>query len=296
MKTDREKPVVVVRRPRVHRGGHHGGAWKVAYADFTTSMMSLFLVLWLMTQSPDVRAAVAGYFRDPMGRERYTGNSASQGGGTGADLARLQGNRTLMEMDRAHLRALGDRLRRDLEKTPEWARVKNQVEIELTHEGLRIQLLEDSAGTFFQTGSSRPSEGGAALIRFIGSELAALPNAVVVEGHTDSRPYPSQNGYTNWELSADRANAARRILDEGGLRPQQVRHIRGYADTQLRMASDPLAPSNRRVTILMLLASDSAVAEGASAAAETPVSPSAGAPGAGPGAAPAAGDAPRAGR
>jgi len=201
MKTDREKAVVIIRRPKVHRGGHHGGAWKVAFADFTTSMMSLFLVLWLMTQSPEVRAAIAGYFRDPMGRDRYVGNSAVQGGGTGNDLARLQGNRQPVELNRNELRQLGDRIRKDLERSQEWEQLRSHVEVELTGEGLRIQLLEDSAGTFFQTGSARPSARGADLMRFLGSELAALPNAVVVEGHTDSRPYPSNNGYTNWELS-----------------------------------------------------------------------------------------------
>ena len=260
MKTDREKPVIIVRRPRIHRGGHHGGAWKVAYADFTTSMMSLFLVLWLMTTSPDVRAAVAGYFRDPMGREKYAGSSATPGGGTGLDLARLQGNRQVLELNRNELRQLGDRIRSDLEKTSDWSRLKSQIEIELTQEGLRIQLLEDSAGTFFETGSAKPSERGVALIRFLGSELAVQPNAIVVEGHTDARPYPSTDGYTNWELSADRANAARRILDEGGVKAGQVRQVRGYADTKIRVRSDPLAPSNRRVTILMLLSADSTFA------------------------------------
>jgi len=261
VKTDREKPVIIVRRPRIHRDGHHGGAWKVAFADFTTSMMSLFLVLWLMTASPQVRAAIAGYFRDPMGREHYAGNSATQGGGgTGLDLARLQGNRQALELNRNELRQLGDRIRLDLEKTSEWSRLKSQIDVELTQEGLRIQLLEDSAGTFFETGSAKPSERGVALIRFLGSELAVLPNAIVVEGHTDARPYPSSDGYTNWELSADRANAARRILDEGGLKTGQVRQVRGYADTQIRVPGDPLAPSNRRVTILMLLADSTGAA------------------------------------
>ena len=270
MKTDRETPIVIIRRRRRHGGSHHGGAWKVAFADFTTSMMSLFLVLWLMTQSPEVRAAIAGYFRDPMGRDRFVGNSSKEGGGTGSDLARLQGNRQPMVMNRSELRDLGDRIRHDLEKSPEWARLQSQIEIELTGEGLRIQLLEDSAGTFFQTGSARPSARGVALIRFLGSELAALPNAIVVEGHTDARPYPSLNGYSNWELSADRANAARRVLDEGGLHPQQVHQVRGYADTKIRVEQDPFAPSNRRVTILMLFAADST---------EAPADPPAAAPG-----------------
>ena len=260
MKTDREKAVIIIRRPRVHRGAHHGGAWKVAFADFTTSMMSLFLVLWLMTASPQVRAAIAGYFRDPMGREHLTGNSPTEGGATGRDPAKLQGNRQVLEMNRNELRQLGDRISSDLGKTPEWSHLKSQIEIELTQEGLRIELLEDSAGTFFETGSPKPSARGVALVRFLGSELAVLPNAIVVEGHTDSRPYPSTTGYTNWELSADRANAARRILDEGGVKTGQVRQVRGYADTKIRVPGDPLAPSNRRVTILMLLGADSSAA------------------------------------
>jgi chemotaxis protein MotB len=125
------------------------------------------------------------------------------------------------------------------------------VEIQLVEDGLRIQLLEDSAGVFFETGSATPSRPGHELLGLIGTELSALPNEVAIEGHTDARPYPG-TGYTNWELSADRANSARRIMVQDGLRPEQVAQVRGFADRVLRVPADPYAAGNRRVAITVL--------------------------------------------
>jgi chemotaxis protein MotB len=262
VKSSREQPILIVRRRKRHEGGHHGGAWKVAFADFTTSMMALFLVLWLVTQSSDVKAAIAGYFQDPMGRANEFGNSIIPGQGAQAQNVRPLTQQQIMDASRDRLRALGERIRRRLELSEDWASVSSQVEVELTDEGLRIQLLEDSVVVFFESGSAAPSRRGRELLSLIGSELGAIPNRVVVEGHTDARPYVSTEGYSNWELSADRANTARRILEAGGLRPGRVTQVRGYADNDLKDPDRPLSPRNRRVTITMIAAGDSALAAG----------------------------------
>jgi chemotaxis protein MotB len=253
MKTDRETPVRIVRKGRRAKE-HHGAAWKVAFADFTTSMMSLFLVLWLVTQSSDIKAAVAGYFQDPLGRAHEFGSSFIEGQGTKAANVRPLSEQQLMDLTRDRLQQLGERIRRQLELSPRWRQLADQIEITVTEEGLRIDLLEDSSGTFFETGRAVPRQAGVELLHLLGGELATLPYPVVIEGHADARPYWG-NGYSNWELSADRANVARRMLVEGGLRSEQIAHIRGYADHDLKVPSDPLSPRNRRVTITMLAAS-----------------------------------------
>jgi chemotaxis protein MotB len=148
---------------------------------------------------------------------------------------------------------LGERIRQTLQHSVQFEDLAKQIEIELTSEGLRIQLLEDSTGVFFETGSAHPRPLAAALLSLLGRQLATLPNDVVVDGYTDAVPYSNAQGtYTNWELSADRANTARRIMVTGGLTDHQVVQVRGHADRDLRLPSSPAAASNRRVTITML--------------------------------------------
>jgi chemotaxis protein MotB len=252
VKTSREQPILIVKRGGRKHGGGHGGAWKVAFADFMTSMMCLFLVLWLVGQSSDVRMAIQGYFRDPLGTAHYSGSSPVPGTGSTLDAGQRTASAALLAINRRRLEALGDRIRGRLEQSPEWRRMENQIEVQLTDEGLRIQLLEDSAGTFFESGNATPSPKGRDLLQFLAVELATLPNPVVLEGHTDARPYVQRADYSNWELSSDRANAARRILDGAGLRAGQLIQVRGYADRTLRTPDAPRNPRNRRVTILML--------------------------------------------
>ena len=269
MKTDREQPILIVKRGGRKHGGGHGGAWKVAFADFMTSMMCLFLVLWLVGQSAAVRMAIAGYFRDPLGRDRFQGSSPVEGSGSSPAAGHSVSSAALIQANRQRLQELGDRIRHRLEQSAEWKTVSRQIEIQLTDEGLRIQLLEDSAGTFFQSGSASPSAKGRELLTLLGGELIAMPNPVVLEGHTDARPYHARADYSNWELSSDRANAARRIL-ESGLRPRQLTQVRGYADQKLRTPADPYAPSNRRVTILMLNQTGEAAGAGADLPEQSP--------------------------
>lgn len=262
MNKDREVPLRIVVRKKQVAHGSHGGAWKVAFADFMTAMFALFLVLWLVNQSSDVRAAVAGYFSNPLGFPGEAGSTLMPSEGPEAAGIRP----TIMEpisLRRLQLRELQSRLRKRMDEVPELEAVAGHIELELVDEGLRIQLLEDSSGVFFETGSADPKPGGRQLLSLLGSELAAIPNLVVIEGHTDARRYAADRQYSNWELSADRANAARRILTANGLQESQISQIRGWADRRLRVPDDPLAPSNRRVTITILEAAPEQPADAA---------------------------------
>lgn len=244
--------IVIVKRKKVHGHGHHGGAWKVAFADLMTSMMALFLVLWTITQSSDIRAAVAGYFQDPLGRQTDFGSSIIKGDGAQAANPRLLLEPQTIDVRKDRLQVLGERIRQRLRQQLEFKHLAEHTEIEITGEGLRIQLLEDSSGVFFERGKAVPKPLSGRLLELLGQELGTMPNPVVVDGYTDAVPYANTNGYSNWELSVDRANVARRILVMGGLGASQVQQVRGHADRDLRVPSDPHAASNRRVTITML--------------------------------------------
>ena len=256
---DREQPIRIVVRNGRHHGGHHGGAWKVAFADFMTAMMTLFLVLWLITQSSDVKAAIAGYFQDPLGRASEFGSSVIPGDGAQAASVRPIAQPEIVDVRKDRLIMVGERIRRRLEQTLEFEELKDHIKIELTPEGLRITLLEDSSGVFFESGSAQLRPHAAELIRLIGSELAGVPNAVAVEGHTDAKPYPPGAVYTNWELSSDRANTARRLLQMGGLQEERIVEVRGFADRMPLAGLDPGSPENRRVSITVKFESDSSV-------------------------------------
>jgi chemotaxis protein MotB len=248
----REQPIIIVKK-RSHGHAHHGGAWKVAFADFMTAMFAMFLVLWLVNQSSDVKAAIAGYFQDPLGRADEYGSSILPGEGAQTQSPQVMSPKQVIDLRRDRLQRLAETIRQEIREVPALSEIADHIEIEITEEGLRIQLLEDSTGVFFQTGSAVPKQVGAEVLRMLGKELGSMPNAVVIEGHTDARPYSRPDGYSNWELSVDRANAARRIMLGGGLSEAQVQQVRGWADRRLRDPSNPLADSNRRVTVTMLL-------------------------------------------
>jgi len=231
--------VVIVRKRRRGHPAHHGGAWKVAYADFVTAMMSLFIVLWLMNSSERIKKAVAGYFNDPKGTGSSMGTTMS---GTGEAA-------TVKSAD--DLKKLKERLEQEIKAQKSLEKLSKQIEIKITPEGLRIELLEDKNGTFYQSGSAQVSESGQELLALLAAELKTLPNSLLIEGHTDATPYSSDRSYSNWELSADRANAARRLMQENGVRSDQVTQVRGYADQLLREPGNPFDPSNRRVSILV---------------------------------------------
>jgi chemotaxis protein MotB len=237
---EKTAPIIVIKKNAGH-GGRHGGAWKVAYADFVTALMALFIVLWLMTQSDQVKRAVAGYFNDPRGTTSLLGSA-------------MPGNGPVMavnEANRRRLALLKEKLEKEIQSKKELQALVKQIEITITPEGLRIEFIEGKNGTFYESGSARLSESGQELVVLLASELKTLPNDLLIEGHTDATPYSTDADYGNWELSADRANAARRLLQQNGVRANQVTQVRGYADQLLRVIDNPYDPSNRRITILV---------------------------------------------
>jgi len=238
MTATKTQPIVVIKKKGGH-GGHHGGAWKVAYADFVTAMMSLFIVLWLMGSSEKVKKAVAGYFNDPKGTANLLGTTMA-GDGV-AVTTKINDN----------MRKLKEKLEEEIKAKQELQKLSKQIEITITAEGLRIELLEGKDGTFYESGSARLSARGQELVALLAKELKTLPNELLIEGHTDATPYSSDANYSNWELSADRANSARRLLQQDGVRADQVTQVRGYADQLLRVKSNPTDPSNRRISILV---------------------------------------------
>jgi chemotaxis protein MotB len=249
--------VVIVKKKRGHGHGHHGGAWKVAYADFVTAMMAFFLVLWIVGQSKPVKAGVAGYFRDPGVLEQARSTGILPGGNEGVSpnatpkVESPQGIKVQTADERAALEKKAATLRQMLARTPEFKSLLEQIEIQVTSEGLRIELIETSDSLFFDTGSAVLKPETVRLLTAIAGELSSLPNPIVLEGHSDSRRYSTSGVYSNWELSSDRANAARRVMEQGGLHPGQIGEVRGYADTRLRVKANPLDPRNRRVSIVV---------------------------------------------
>jgi len=231
------RPIIIIKRTGQH-GGHHGGAWKVAYADFVTAMMALFIVLWLMNSSKQIQIAVGGYFKDPSGNSKLAGSNQS---GTGDSV----------DLTKDNMSQLKDALEYSVRQVAKFDQFKDQIEMTVTAEGLRIELLESATGTFFDSGSVGPNENGKDLLVRLAQELGKLPNKVSIEGHTDSKPFNGRADYGNWELSSDRANAARRLMQQSGLRVDQVTQVRGYADQRLRKPGEPLDPSNRRISVIV---------------------------------------------
>jgi chemotaxis protein MotB len=234
-----QKPrtIIINKRPAKRRAEHHGGAWKVAYADFVTAMMALFIVLWLMNTDDSVRKAVTAFFNSPSGPGKLTGTAAAG-----------QGNS--IQVQKQDMSKLREKIQQALMKTPNFQNLKDHVEITVTSDGLRIELSENEVGMFFPSGKASPTAEGDELLTKLAQELGGLPNNVLIEGHTDSRPYPG-DGYGNWELSVDRANAARKLMTANGLRPDQVSQVRGYAVRQLRHPEDPNSPANRRISVIV---------------------------------------------
>ncbi len=246
-------PTIIVKARKQEHAPHHGGAWKVAYADFVTALMAFFLVMWLVGQDSKTRHAIGEYFRDPGAFAEGKGASLLEGGGgvhpsDGSAPAPLTPS---IQQDRRTLEQAAAQIQEALQGTPEFAQIRGQVEVRMTSEGLRIEMQESASACFFDTGSATMTPQAERLFATIGQELQKLPNGILIEGHTDSRQYANRAGYTNWELSADRANAVRRVMETAGLREQQLFEVRGYADKQLRNTADPLDARNRRVSILV---------------------------------------------
>ena len=294
------QPVIIIKKNRGGHGGHHGGAWKVAYADFVTAMMAFFLVMWLVSSSPDVKKSVAGYFRDPGVFDFDKSVGIMAGGVSGIDEGRApetpkHPDAAAVSYERQRMEEAAAHIRDGLNGSPELKELGGQIEFTVTEEGLRIELLEKDQSSFFDSGSAALRGESVRILSIIGRELGHLTNDIVVEGHTDARPFGAGSTYSNWELSADRANAARRVMEAVGLNPGQVQGVRGFAATQLRLAEAPMDSRNRRVSIVVRSQSfarrEQALRDGSTGVAEPPASSTEGAAGAAPepsGAAPAA--------
>jgi chemotaxis protein MotB len=230
--------IIIVKKKGGGHAGHHGGAWKVAYADFVTALMALFIVLWLMNSSKPVQDAVGGYFRDPNGTGQKTGTQLGGAGDAGG-----QRKQDMTQLKEDLMRAMG--------KMANFQKLNKLIEMTVTPEGLQIELMEDPQGTFFENGSAEPTPTMQNLLKVLAPEAGKLPNPISIEGHTDSKPYNGSTVYGNWELSTDRANSARRLMESNGVRPQQIVQVRGYADRKLRKPQQPEDASNRRITVLI---------------------------------------------
>lgn len=234
---DAKRPVIIVKKKGGH-GGHHGGAWKVAYADFVTAMMALFIVLWLLNSSKQIQEAVGGYFKDPTGTSKKVGSNMA---GAGENFI----------LTRDNMPKLKDQLQKAMQQLTDFEKLKSHIEMTVTSEGLRIELSESASGTFFDSGSAKLNDDGRGLLVTLAQELGKLPNKLSIEGHTDSKPYAPSATYGNWELSTDRANSARRVMQANGIRADQITQVRGFADQRLRKADAPLDPSNRRISLIV---------------------------------------------
>jgi chemotaxis protein MotB len=246
----------IVIRKRGHGGGHHGGAWKVAYADFVTTMMALFIVLWIVGQNAALKQAVASYFKNPgVFKEGRVASLASGGAGV---LPAEQAAPPPPPLDAAGkaaeeqaLQEAAARVKQLTAKGGAFEAIRDQVRIEVTPEGLRVELMEKDSSPFFQVGSASALHVLRPLLGNLQKALGALPNHITVEGHTDGRQYADPQSFSNWELSVNRANTARKIMEAEGLPPGRIDRIVGHADRLLRTPDDPMHASNRRISFLV---------------------------------------------
>ncbi len=290
-----ENQTIIIKKIKKGGEGHHGGAWKVAYADFVTAMMAFFLLLWLLNVTTDVqKRGIADYFAPASISREASGSGAPFGGQTmisvaskiadGGVAAVVDGNNTPADVqtpdndDNANNKPPGGTrnltdseiekkfiqqeqqrftetekaINQAIQQTPEVADLARNLIMDVTPEGLRIQLVDQEKASMFPSGSASMNEKARALMGLIAKVVAKVPNKVSVSGHTDAQPYRTNNGYGNWELSADRANASRRALVESGVPAERFRYVSGKADQEPLIASDPLNASNRRISIVLL--------------------------------------------
>ncbi len=248
-----EKQPIIIKKVYKKGGGHHGGAWKVAYADFVTAMMALFIVLWVLGQDSEVKDAIAGYFRDPVGftlksraviDQKNLGvqiNSINQN-----DLEKIN-----KEEEERRFSEMKEELTSELGEDENFLPLLDQMKIEMIDDGMRIEMLDSEDDVFFKSGSSQMSAKARKFIKAVGEKLAKIPNKIAIEGHTDARPLNKGGNYTNYELSTDRANSARRTLISGGVGEGQIDEIRGYADKRLKDKDNPFSVVNRRISIII---------------------------------------------
>ena len=287
---------IIIKRVKRYGGGHHGGAWKIAFADFATAMMAFFLVLWLMSSAtPEQLLAIAGYFKDPVGFSDSGSPYVIDLGGS----PEMSPNQTLnpevqstpapdrvpvdadqqdaaaeqVEQDR--LEMLLQELQTKINENPQLAKFKDQILFEITQDGLRIQIMDAENRPMFDIGSAKLKPYFEDILLAMADTIKAVPNKVSISGHTDATPFVGNNGFGNWELSAGRANAARRALLAGGYPDQQVARVVGYASSALYDKEHPQNPVNRRIDIVVMTKKAQQRIEGAQNSGEAPQTPDA---------------------
>lgn len=285
---------IIIKRVKKFAAGHHGGAWKVAYADFVTAMMAFFLLLWLLNAvTEEQRKGIADYFRPTLAPESVrtaaitimegqpamlqeatdtagttapsddsenpdtpagTKPDASEDGGTPrAPIDTKEAEKALAEKEEEAFKKAEQQIRQIIQTSPDLKGLSENILIDRTEEGLRIQLVDRDKISMFPSGSSAMNEKSQELLRSVAKVVAALPNKLAISGHTDAATFANeQKGYTNWELSTERANASRRVLVEAGIDSKRIETIRGKADTDPLIKNDPMSPQNRRISIVLL--------------------------------------------
>ncbi|QGZ28651.1 flagellar motor protein MotB [Stutzerimonas stutzeri] len=269
---DNNQPIII-KRVKKTAGGHHGGAWKIAFADFATAMMAFFLVMWLMSSAtPEQKRAISGYFQDPIGFTESASPHVIDLGGTPTpspdrtlnaevDPAVQQSESKIdadqaetfaEQLERERLELLLQELQNKVDENPDLTRFKDQILFEITQDGLRIQIMDAANRPMFALGSARLQPYFEDILLAMADTIRAVPNKISISGHTDAKPYSGQGDFGNWELSSGRANAARRTLVAGGYPDEQIARVVGYASSALFDRDDPLNPVNRRIDILVL--------------------------------------------
>jgi len=284
MAEEEELQPIIVKKIKKVSGGHHGGAWKVAYADFVTAMMALFIVLWILSASEETQDQIQAYFDDPGAFSFVTGKRAvatesglkpipgsilgemvGDGGGNIEDNDIDNESQAIKQLMNEAIRdsiEAAENLKSSAEELQEFIEglissssglsdFSESVNFTFTEDGLKIELVENNENLFFEVGSSKINPKGEKIIAMLAKEIGKLPNSVEVQGHTDSRKYGKSNGYSNWDLSSDRANSTRKYMESKGLWNGQISVVAGYADKELVNKDNPFANENRRVTIYL---------------------------------------------
>jgi chemotaxis protein MotB len=279
------RPIIIVKRRKSGAAGHHGGAWKVAYADFVTAMMAFFLVMWLVAAvTKEQRAAIFEYFKNPSMEEGKSVKAApgvNGPGGASTSLINLGGamdapkaalrketglsagsqtqptdvemaKRIAAAAERRQLESLMAELRHAIDTSVALRAFKDQLLLDITPEGLRIQIVDAQNRPMFDLGKSKLKDYSAAILHELAAYLNKVPNHLSLSGHTDTTPYVAKTGYTNWDLSADRANAARRALEAGGLNTDKIARVVGLSSVVLFNKHNPRDPVNRRISIVVM--------------------------------------------
>ncbi|MDH4559281.1 flagellar motor protein MotB [Pseudomonas sp. BN417] len=293
---------IIVKRVKRYAAGHHGGAWKIAFADFATAMMAFFLVLWLMSSAtPEQKKAISGYFKDPIGFSESASPYVIDLGGTPTpapdrtlnpdlkdapaaqesavdadDRQKVDASQveTLAEqIERERLELLLQELQNKVEENPELRKFKDQILFEITQDGLRIQIMDAANRPMFDIGSASLQPYFEDILLILAETIKTVPNKISISGHTDAKPYAGDGDFGNWELSAGRANAARRTLIAGGYPEQQVARVVGYASSALFDRKDPFNPVNRRIDIIVLTKKAQRAIEGEQGDSDKPAVP-----------------------